>query len=68
MGSLGVLIWQCISQTSPFGFAEEVTGADAVAIRELVAQGDLCVEIDATKLGIGTRSQVGEQALCSAAQ
>lgn len=37
--SLGILIWQCASQTFPFEFTDEITeGTDAAAIRKMVTQ------------------------------
>ena len=40
--SMGILIWQCVSGTFPFGFSREVTeGPDAERIRQLILQGSL---------------------------
>jgi len=39
---MGILIWQCVSGTFPFGFSREVTeGPDAEQIRQLILQGSL---------------------------
>jgi hypothetical protein len=39
---MGILIWQCVSGTFPFGFSREVTeGPDAGRIRQLILQGHL---------------------------
>ncbi|CEL05121.1 hypothetical protein ASPCAL06241 [Aspergillus calidoustus] len=47
--SLGVLIWQCVTATFPFGASEEVTdGSMADLIRNKVAQGELPWRTDAS--------------------